>query len=77
MFPLLVQTLAGIKVPWLVLGRGSNVVIADEGLPGVVILFGRDFAKIELLEEDAESAMVRVEAGCALARLVVLLVHRD
>ena len=73
---LLVQALAGIKVPWLVLGRGSNVVIADEGLPGVVILFGRDFAKIELLEEDAESAVVRVEAGCALARLVGWAVKR-
>lgn len=73
---LLVQALGRLKLPWLVLGRGSNVVIADEGLPGVVILFGRDFAKIEMQDADAESAVVRVEAGCALARLVGWAVKR-
>jgi UDP-N-acetylmuramate dehydrogenase len=73
---LLVQALAAIRVPWQVLGRGSNVVIGDAGLAGVVIVFGREFAKIELLEEAAETALVRVEAGCALARLVGWAVKR-
>ena len=26
------------KVPWIVLGRGSNVLIADEGVAGLVVL---------------------------------------
>ena len=30
-------------VPWVVVGRGSNLLVADEGYPGVVITLGRDF----------------------------------
>ena len=35
-----------------VLGVGSNVLIRDGGLPGVVIRLGRDFANIEAVEGD-------------------------
>ena len=28
--------------PWVVLGRGSNVLVADEGFPGVAVALGRD-----------------------------------
>jgi UDP-N-acetylmuramate dehydrogenase len=30
-------------VPWVVLGKGSNVLVADEGFPGIVIRLGRGF----------------------------------
>ena len=29
--------------PWLVLGRGSNLLVADQGWPGVVVALGRGF----------------------------------
>ena len=29
--------------PWLVIGRGSNLLIADEGWPGIAIVLGRGF----------------------------------
>lgn len=67
---LLIQGLRKINVPWRVLGRGSNVVVADEGLSGVVFVFGDDFAAIEVVGEEDTSVLIRVDAGCSLARLV-------
>ncbi|MBI5558171.1 MAG: UDP-N-acetylmuramate dehydrogenase [Deltaproteobacteria bacterium] len=67
---LLIQGLRKIEVPWTMLGRGSNVVIGDQGVAGAVIILDRDFAAIEQIGESDNSALVRVEAGCGLARLV-------
>ncbi len=39
-------------IPITLLGVGSNVLIRDGGLPGVVIRLGRDFATIEAVEGD-------------------------
>jgi UDP-N-acetylmuramate dehydrogenase len=36
------------RVPVVVLGRGSNVVISDEGVDGLVIRLGRQFAAIDI-----------------------------
>ena len=49
----------------LVLGRGSNVLVPDEGLRGVVFVMGDDFAKIEY----AGNNMVKAQAGASLMRL--------
>lgn len=37
-------------VPWIVLGRGSNVLVADEGFPGVVLTLGNEFKRIRVEE---------------------------
>jgi UDP-N-acetylmuramate dehydrogenase len=66
----LIRGVNSIGVPWVILGRGSNVVIADAGLKGVVIVLGRDFADTELVEDGADSVLIRVESGCSLAKLV-------
>ncbi|MEW6521220.1 MAG: UDP-N-acetylmuramate dehydrogenase [Thermodesulfobacteriota bacterium] len=73
---LLIRRLHELAVPWVILGRGSNVVIADEGLRGVVIVLGREFSAIELLEDAGDSVLVRVEAGCSLVKLVSWAVER-
>lgn len=36
------------EIPVLVLGRGSNLVVADRGFPGLVIRLGSGFAGIEI-----------------------------
>ena len=63
----------GSAAPWRVLGRGSNVLVSDRGLPGVTILTGR-LAGIEVkgsaLEAQAgaawdEVARLSAEAGLA------------
>ncbi len=30
-------------IPWTVVGRGTNLLVADEGYPGVILPLGRDF----------------------------------
>lgn len=58
-------------IPWCVVGGGSNLLVADEGFPGLVIVLGRDFSGIRLRGKDScGRTLVEVEAGCRLARLL-------
>ncbi len=54
------------QVPWLVVGNGSNLLVADQGIKGVVIQL-KNLTRIDLLPE----GRVEVEAGVSLAKLVV------
>ena len=51
---------------FLVLGKGSNVLISDKGYRGVVILLSEGMRRIWIKGKD----MVEVEAGCGLDRLI-------
>ena len=39
------------EVPVMALGLGSNMIVRDGGVPGVVVRLGKTFAKIEQLDE--------------------------
>jgi UDP-N-acetylmuramate dehydrogenase len=67
----LLVVLAKLGVCWRVIGRGSNLLVADAGYDGVIVMLGRKFAAIEQRagEKDGE-ARVQVEAGCSLMKLV-------
>ncbi|WP_165171140.1 UDP-N-acetylmuramate dehydrogenase [Adlercreutzia sp. ZJ242] len=54
-------------VPWVVVGRGSNLLVADEGFPGVVISLGRDFRSFRF---DAERSCFVAGAGVLLSAVV-------
>ncbi len=64
----LVGRLTEEQLPWRVIGRGSNILVADQGVEGVVIILGRDFASIRELPA-AAGRLLFVEAGCSLTRL--------
>lgn len=66
----LVSRLTAERVPWQVIGRGSNILPADQGVAGVVIVLGRRFARIREVAGDGSVQLVQVEAGCSLAKLV-------
>jgi UDP-N-acetylmuramate dehydrogenase len=53
-------------IPWLVLGRGSNVLVADAGVRGLVIRVQSDSSRI-----DAATGAVTADAGVRLASLAV------
>lgn len=59
-----------IEVPETVIGVGSNILVRDGGIPGVVIRLGRGFADI-----DVEGELVR--AGAGAHDLSVALACRD
>lgn len=52
-------------VDWRVLGKGSNVLVADDGYDGAVITLGRDFKRHTL-----EGDHLRTGAGVILAAVV-------
>ena len=60
-------------VPWFLLGRGSNLLVADSGFDGVVIRLGKAFEEIriegELIRAGAAAALMRVAAEAAEASL--------
>ncbi|MBI5076160.1 MAG: UDP-N-acetylmuramate dehydrogenase [Nitrospirae bacterium] len=57
------------KVPFLPLGGGTNILVRDAGIDGVVIKF-KAFNRIEIIHETDDHAELFVEAGVPLQRLV-------
>ncbi len=47
--------------PVLILGGGSNVLVSDQGFPGLVINFRPK--GLEVIEEDNESAIIKIGSG--------------
>ncbi len=60
-------------LPFFVLGRGSNVLVADEGYEGVILHLGSDFAKITPVGETEFSC----EAGASLGAVSRLSCERQ
>lgn len=56
--------------PW-VIGNGSNLLVSDEGLRGVVIRLGPDFSSMTYLG----GGLIRCEAGAPLSGLCAFALH--
>lgn len=54
------------NIKYFILGRGSNIIVPDEGFDGVVLLFGSDFAGIEV-----SGNTIKCDAGALLASVCV------
>jgi UDP-N-acetylmuramate dehydrogenase len=50
------------KMPWWIIGSGSNVLVGDGGIRGIVLRLGRDFSAVEVVAKDGD---VIVEAGAS------------
>ena len=46
------------EIPWYIVGNGSNLLVADEGVRGVVIQLLRNFNQIQM-----EGCQIRMQAG--------------
>ena len=52
------------KIPYTIIGNGSNLLVGDKGIPGVVIEFGANASSIEVKEN-----MIHAEAGALLSKV--------
>jgi UDP-N-acetylmuramate dehydrogenase len=57
-------------IPRYLVGNGSNILVPDAGLQGVVIMFGQGLAMIERIKENEETAEIQAGAGCGLGKLI-------
>lgn len=48
---------------WNIIGRGSNVLISDDGYRGCLIDMSGDFDQIKILEQDSATVLIKAEAG--------------
>ena len=57
------------KLPWFVLGAGSNLLVGDGGLRGLVFRLGGAYAALDVAASD-DAIVVRAGAAAALPQLV-------
>ncbi len=57
------------KIRWRVIGKGTNLVVSDDGFAGVIILLGAGFKKISPYRDGENPQKIFVGAGLGLGRL--------
>ncbi|WP_321971972.1 UDP-N-acetylmuramate dehydrogenase [Paratractidigestivibacter sp.] len=62
-----VDVLASENVEWVILGKGSNILAADTGFEGAVIILDDEFARVSI---DVEEGIICAGAGALLSRVV-------
>lgn len=55
------------NIPVTILGNGSNVVVADAGIRGLVIVFAQPYAQFDIREEGNDLYSIRAGAGALLS----------
>ncbi|MDR1713507.1 MAG: FAD-binding protein, partial [Coriobacteriales bacterium] len=58
------------QLPWTVIGRGSNLLVADEGFKGAVLTLGSEFKHFSLPDVDSGQSLLVAGGGVVLANLV-------
>lgn len=53
------------NVRYMVVGNGSNLLVADEGIDAVVILLGKEFCEVKLIDDTT----IFAEAGASLMKV--------
>lgn len=64
---LVLQHCARRKLPWFVLGSGSNILIGDGGIRGVVFRLAGDFSSIDVQHNGDTKVIVRAGASAGMA----------
>lgn len=73
-----VDTLTRAGVDWLVLGGGSNLLVADEGIAArAVISLGAGFSLVEKLGDDRQSVLLRAGAALSLQALLAFAARHE
>jgi len=59
-------------IPWIVLGKGSNVLVSDEGIDGLVVRLRGELAGVDM--EEAGTSL-RVGGGATIRRMLDACAH--
>ena len=55
------------RIPWFIIGKGSNMLVPDKNWPGIILHLSGDFKSWEPIEVNYNSGEKKVSAGAALA----------
>ena len=55
------------RIPWFIIGKGSNLLVPDKVWPGIILHLSGDFKCWEPIEESPTTGGKKVSAGAALA----------
>lgn len=58
----LISLCKSYQIPWMVIGNGSNLLVGDKGISGMVIELGKEASQIEVKGDE-----VRAQAGALLS----------
>ena len=58
------QLARSLEVPFFIVGNGSNLLVSDEGIRGLVIHLGKSFSEVE---RDGE--IIKAQAGASLGKI--------
>ena len=59
-----IKLLRQMNIPYMVLGNGSNILVGDKGVRGVVVKLGNEFAA-----HDVVGTVITAQSGIKLSRL--------
>lgn len=60
------------NTPFIVLGKGSNVLIDDDGINSVVLYMGKDFSEITICDD-----LIHCQAGVSLSKLCMTALENN
>jgi len=61
------------SVPFTVIGNGSNILVSDKGIRGVVIKIGKNFSKISICEDN----ILYAQSGASLAMVASVALNNN
>lgn len=66
----LLELVRAHEIPWFVLGQGSNLLVSDRGVRGLVIHLTSSRLPIKMSRQKNGRVLLEIEAGVPLARVV-------
>ena len=64
---LLLKSIRKYRIPWFIIGKGSNLLVPDKNWAGIILHLSGDFKCWKPLDENVNSGEKKVFAGAALA----------
>lgn len=64
-------------LPCFILGKGSNIIVSDDGVEGLVLRMGNEISEIAIVDELGDGISVSCGAGVTLSRLATFCAENN